>query len=102
MPQFALVCPTCRATAEVEAPDADHPRVTQVTCHGRAFHDHDPVTMTRAAAQRVDAPPIAGAIRPQDVPDNVALVDATQAEVDAGEGGLRLVGPDDPRHPANR
>lgn len=31
----------------------------------------------------------------------IELVNATQDEVDAGDGGLRLVGPDDPRHSSN-
>lgn len=31
----------------------------------------------------------------------LALVNATQAEADAGEGGLRIVATDDPRHPAH-
>ena len=32
----------------------------------------------------------------------LALVDATQSEVNAGEGGLRIVATDDPRHPSYR
>lgn len=66
---IAFVCPTCRATQEVDAGKLADPRFGVIFCQGRRFHDHECTAMIREAAPRMTPPPIAGAIRPQDVPE---------------------------------
>lgn len=69
---IAFVCPTCRATLDVDLSDAAAIRVYvdgPPRCTGRAFHDHDETPMIREQPMRADVPELGGALRPVDDED---------------------------------